>query len=321
MSSTAGPRPSPAKAPSLPDAAAAFLARLSAEKGYAGATLEAYGRDLAQFEDFLRERSKSLADPGGLTRRDVQGYLARLHRQGAARTSVARKLSALRSLFKDLMRRGLARKNPVAGLKNPKQPKRHPRALNVDQVMALLEAKVDPDPEGLRDLALAELLYGAGLRISEALALDVDDARRAGDALPIRGKGGKERLAVVTPAARKRLARYLEQRAAFGPAPAQQALFLGRRGGRLDRRQALRILQKLADLAGLPRQVHPHMLRHSFASHMLQAGADLRGVQELLGHERLSTTQRYTHLDMQHVMHVYDRCHPKAAAQDKDPEK
>jgi integrase/recombinase XerC len=299
----------------------AFLDRLSAEKGYAQATLQAYGRDLAQFEAFLQERSRSLASPDQVTRRDVQGYLARLHRQGAAKTSMARKLSALRSLFKDLLRREAVSRNPVAGLKNPKQAVRHPRTLNVDQVMALLEAKVDPDPEGLRDLALAELLYGSGLRVSEALSLDVDDVRRLGDALPIRGKGRKERLAVLTPAARRRLDRYLEQRAAFQPDDNEPALFLGRRGGRLDRRQAQRIMERLAGLAGLPPAVHPHMLRHSFASHMLQSGADLRGVQELLGHERLSTTQRYTHLDLQHVMRIYDACHPKAAGAEPDKKK
>jgi integrase/recombinase XerC len=319
MSSTGEPRPP--QTPSPPEPAASFLTRLSAEKGYSQATLDAYGRDLAQFEAYLQKRSKSLAAPDELTRRDVQGYLADLHRQGSAKTSVARKLSALRSLFKDLMRRGLARNNPVAGLKNPKQPKLHPRALNVDQAMALLDAKITPDPEGLRDLALAELLYGSGLRISEALSLNVEDLDRTGESLPIRGKGNKERLAVLTPASRTRLNRYMEQRGAFEPKQGEPALFLGARGKRLDRRQAARILEKLAALAGLPQHVHPHMLRHSFASHMLQGGADLRGVQELLGHERLSTTQRYTHLDLQHVMRVYDSCHPKAEGSKKNDRK
>jgi integrase/recombinase XerC len=319
MSSTEEPRPT--RTPRPPEPAASFLSRLSAEKGYSQATLDAYGRDLAQFEAYLQKRSKSLAKPDELTRRDVQGYLAGLHRQGVAKTSVARKLSALRSLFKDLMRHGLARNNPVAGLKNPKQPKLHPRALNVDQAMALLDAKITPDPEGLRDLALAELLYGSGLRISEALSLNVEDLDRTGESLPIRGKGNKERLAVLTPASRTRLNRYMEQRGAFEPKQGEPALFLGARGKRLDRRQAARILEKLAALAGLPQHVHPHMLRHSFASHMLQGGADLRGVQELLGHERLSTTQRYTHLDLQHVMRVYDSCHPKAEGSKKNDRK
>jgi integrase/recombinase XerC len=187
--------------------------------------------------------------------------------------------------------------------------------------MALLDAKITPDPEGLRDLALAELLYGSGLRISEALSLNVEDLDRTGESLPIRGKGNKERLAVLTPASRTRLNRYMEQRGAFEPKQGEPALFLGARGKRLDRRQAARILEKLAALAGLPQHVHPHMLRHSFASHMLQGGADLRGVQELLGHERLSTTQRYTHLDLQHVMRVYDSCHPKAEGSKKNDRK
>ncbi len=200
----------------------------------------------------------------------------------------------------------------MAGLRNPKQDKRHPKALNVDQALALLEAKLSPDPEGLRDLALAEMLYGAGLRVSEAFSLDIDDFDPASGFVRVMGKGGKERLAPLGRTALSRLARYVGQRGALLGDAKERALFLGLRGGRLDRRQAARIVQNLAGLAGLPQRISPHTLRHSFATHMLEAGADLRSVQELLGHERLSTTQRYTHLNLQHLMQTYDKAHPKA---------
>lgn len=176
----------------------------------------------------------------------------------------------------------------------------------------MMEVAVTPDPEGLRDIALAELLYGSGLRISEAIGLDLNDLDS--DVIRVVGKGSKERMVPLSGAAIKRIRRYIEQRHAFLKDDySEQALFLSVRAGkRLDRRQANRVIAKLAKLAGLPKDVHPHMLRHSFATHMLEAGADLRSVQELLGHENLTTTQRYTHLDMQHIMQVYDQAHPRS---------
>jgi len=200
----------------------------------------------------------------------------------------------------------------MAGIRNPKQEKRHPQVLNVDQAISVMEVALEPDPEGLRDIALAEVLYGSGLRISEAIGLDLNDLDS--DVIRVLGKGSKERIVPLSEAAMVRIRRYLEQRHAFIKDDySEQALFLSVRAGkRLDRRQANRIIAKLGRLAGLPKDLHPHMLRHSFATHMLEAGADLRSVQELLGHENLTTTQRYTHLDMQHVMQVYDQAHPRA---------
>ncbi len=301
-----------AKHPAIPDSVTAFLGHMAVEKGYSEATLAAYERDLIQFQIFLSTRKATLARPNALTRDHVRGYLADLHRKGVKKSSMARKLSSLRSFFKFLMAKGFATSNPVAGVSNPKQEIRHPKALNVDQALALMETGVEFGPEGLRDLALAELLYGAGLRISEALDLDLNDFDPDSGVLRVMGKGSKERLAPMGRVAVHCVSRYLDQRHAFEPAPSEQALFLGVRGGRLNRRQANRILEKMAALAGLPQGISPHTLRHSFATHMLESGADLRSVQELLGHERLSTTQRYTHLNMARLVQVYDKAHPRA---------
>ncbi|WP_419787692.1 tyrosine recombinase XerC [Pseudodesulfovibrio sp.] len=296
-----------------------FLGYLSVEKGYSKATVRAYGTDLEQFELFLERTKGTLEKPGRITREHVRGFLADLHRQSISKTSMGRKLSSLRAYFKYLMRHKVIGKDPMFGLHNPKQEKRNPQALNVDQAVSLMEAAVEPDPEGLRDIALAEVLYGSGLRISEALGLDLNDVDS--DVIRVVGKGSKERIVPLSDMAVQRLRRYMEQRhALLGDDYSEQALFLGSRTGtRLNRRQANRIVERLAKLAGLPTDVHPHMLRHSFATHLLEAGADLRSVQELLGHERLTTTQRYTHLDMQRLMQVYDRAHPRSGG-NSDPE-
>ena len=296
-----------------------FLAHLSVEKGYSEATIRAYGTDLDQFEAYLARVKRTLEKPGRINRDHVRGYLSELHRQALSKTSMGRKLSSLRAFFKYLARHKEIAKDPMSGIRNPKQEKRNPQALNVDQAVSLMEAAIEPDPEGLRDLALAEVLYGSGLRISEALGLDLNDVDS--DVIRVFGKGSKERIVPLSDMAVKRLRRYMEQRhALLGDDYSEQALFLGSRTGqRLNRRQANRIVERLAKLAGLPTDVHPHMLRHSFATHLLEAGADLRSVQELLGHERLTTTQRYTHLDMQRLMQVYDRAHPRSG-DDADPE-
>lgn len=297
---------------SLPDTAMAFLGWLAVEKGYSTATVSAYGRDLEQFEGFLDGRGLSLADPDSVDRTHVRSFMADLHRRKLAKTTVGRKLSSLRAFFKYMAKNGMAMSNPVAGVKNPKQEVHHPKALNVDQALALMEAKTGADPRSLRDMALAELLYGSGLRISEALGLSVDDVDTGSGVVRVLGKGSKERLCPLSEAGARRLDEYMAVRDEFTQSLTQTALFLGDRGGALQRRQANRILERLAKLAGLPEDVHPHMLRHSFASHLLEAGADLRSVQELLGHSRLTTTQRYTHLTMSKIMQSYDKAHPLA---------
>jgi len=291
-----------------------FLAYLSVEKGYSDATVRSYSTDLEQFADYLKRVKGNIEKPERLNRDHVRGYLADMHRTRLTKTSMGRKLSSLRAFFKYLQKHKVIAKSPAAGIHNPKQEKRHPQVLNVDQAVMMMEAAIEPDPEGLRDLALAELLYGSGLRISEAIGLDLNDVDS--DVIRVVGKGSKERIVPLSDASVKRIRRYMEQRhALLGDDYSEQALFLNvRKGKRLDRRQANRIVAKLARIAGLPKDVHPHMLRHSFATHMLEAGADLRSVQELLGHENLTTTQRYTHLDMQRIMQVYDQAHPLAGA-------
>ena len=306
------------KAEQLPDAALAFLGHLDVEKGYSAATMAAYGEDLGQFEAFLRTKGLTLDHPRAVSREHVQGFLAELHRRAVKKSSMARKLSSLRSLFRFLAKRGLVDVSPVQGVANPKQEQRHPRVLNVDQAFALVNPRATQadGPGGaarlLRDVALAELLYGSGLRISEALGLDVSDLDLASGVVRVEGKGAKERLAPLSDPAREALAAYLAARGALDPGNRERAVFLGVRGGRLDRRQAARIIADLGRMAGLPQKVSPHVLRHSFATHLLEAGADLRGVQELLGHARLSTTQRYTHLNLARIVEIYDQAHPGA---------
>ena len=317
MPSTTGGRAEPnpstqAEKSEQPRAVQIFLARQAVERGLSEHTVAAYGRDLAQLQAYLVQHGHGLDAPEQVTKTHLRGFVAELHRSGTAKSSVARKLSAVRAFFNHLRKTGVVDANPAEGLKNPKQDKRQPKTLNVDSALALMAAGVDPDPEGLRDLALAELLYGSGLRVSEALGLNLADMDLTQGLVRVMGKGGKERLAPLTGPSADRLRAWLDQRQAFNPKPSQQAVFVGARGGRLNRRQAGRIVDKLATLAGLPQHVHPHLLRHSFATHLLQDGADLRSVQELLGHARLSTTQRYTHLALSALTKVYDQAHPRA---------
>ncbi len=287
-----------------PEAVHRFLQGLTA-RGVAAATLEAYTADLQDVEAFLAQRGVSLAEPEGLTREMVLAYVAELHRRGLAKTTVARRLSALRTLIRFWLRHGLLTHDPAAGIRNPKQPRRQPRALNVDETFALLEGPEAEKAWTLRDAAFLELLYGSGLRVSEAIGLDVLHLDLAQGMVRVRGKGNKERLVPLSDASRRRLAVYLQGRQ-------QGPVFVDARGQRLTRHQAYRIVRRAAQQAGLRKPVSPHTLRHAFATHLLASGADVRGVQELLGHARISTTQRYTHVELAQALAVYDRCHPRA---------
>ncbi|WP_291323404.1 tyrosine recombinase XerC [Desulfonatronospira sp.] len=308
-------------ADNLPDEILAFLAHLDVEKGFAGATLEAYSQDLLQWEEFLQSTNKTCASPGEVVRADVHAFLVHMHNQGLAKSSMARKLSSLRSFFRFLLKNKTIRQNPCTGVKNPKQEKPQPGVLNVDQALELVQAELEPSPRNLRDLALAEVLYGSGLRVSEALGLDLDDVDQGQRLVRVQGKGRKERLAFLTQPGLERLVQYIAQRRAFEPGIREKALFLGMRGNRLHRRQAARIIQRLGLIFARAQGVSPHTLRHSFATHLLQAGADLRIVQELLGHSRISSTQRYTHLNLDQVMRTYDSAHPLAKGPVKTPGK
>lgn len=304
-----------------PDGVSMFLAHISLAKGYSEATLRAYATDLTLFEASLEKYGKSLNRPEEIVKKDVQRFVADLHLQKSSATSTGRRLSTLRGFFKFCARMRLVKINPTDGISNPKPAQRHPKILNVDQVFALLDTpekyrENTADPAAghalaLRDHTLAELLYGSGLRISEALSLDVSDVQGESGCIRVKGKGGKERLVPLSDACRKVLYEWLSARGTLAGTE-QQALFVGRRGGRLNRREAVRIMQLLCNEAGIPQHISPHTLRHSFATHLLEDGADMRSVQELLGHERLSTTQRYTHLNLSRLMAVYDKAHPKA---------
>ncbi len=296
-----------------------FKNYLEGQRGLAKATCEAYLRDVTDFERFLKERHNlSLRDLDRIDQNIVRQYLAELHRRGHKKTSISRRLSSLRSFFALLERKRLLATNPLTGISNPKVGRHHPRVLNVDQIMNILEAQEDPSPRGLRDRALLELLYGSGLRISEALALDLGDVDLSSRTIRVRGKGGKERLVPLTSKSRQFLQRYLEQREAFSPQRGERAFFLGMRGKRLNRREAYRIVDEYRKKAGVFYRIGPHTLRHSFATHLLEGGADLRSVQKLLGHSRLSTTQRYTHLTMGKIARIYDMAHPMSMGDTKE---
>ncbi len=303
----------------------AFLTWLEIQKGYSEATLKAYATDLSQCEAFLQEQGLSFDQAKSIDKNHIRKYIALLHKQALSKSSMARKLAALRAFFTYLQRVQVLEVSPMAGLRNPKQEQKHPKMLNVDQTFTMLASSAqkssvstqEQDALWARDRALAEILYGSGLRISEALQLDVGHFDLRLGFLRVLGKGKKERLCPLTDAAKEALQFWLELRKALAQ-PLENALFVGARGSRLNRRQATRIIAELCQKAGLDVSVSPHSLRHSFATHLLEAGADLRTVQELLGHSRLSTTQRYTSLTLEHLMQVYDGAHPRAQGSEKE---
>jgi integrase/recombinase XerC len=287
------------------DPVAAFLEHLAAERGASGHTLRSYGADLREFSDFLRREGA-----GGLPATDarlLRGYLAWLHRRGLARTSISRKLASVRSCLRFLVRRGWMARNPARDVRSPRPGRRLPSFLPKDESAALLDLGDRDSPLARRDAAIVELLYAAGLRVAECAGLDLDDLDRAQGTVRVLGKGRKERMVPVGEIALDALEAHLTARGtAKGP------LFRNARGGRLTARSIRDIVRRRARAAGLTRRVTPHTLRHTFATHMLGEGADLRLIQELLGHERLSTTQRYTHVSPESLMKVYDAAHPRA---------
>lgn len=289
-----------------------FAAHLAGERRASEHTRRAYRSDLAQYAAWLAEQKIPVCQA---TPAAVRGFLARAG-GSAGPVSLARKLSTLRSLYRYLVREGLAAANPARGVASPKRPRKLPEVLPEAEVAALVEAPAAGQPLALRDRAFLELLYASGLRVSELTGLSLPDLDLAGGLVRVVGKRRKERIVPVGRPAREALARWLEARPglAAGPEGARggEALFLNHRGGRLTSRSVARLLEKWVLAAGLPRHVHPHVLRHCFATHLLGNGADLRGIQELLGHASLSTTQRYTQVDWKRLAAVYDQAHPRA---------
>jgi integrase/recombinase XerC len=293
------------------DPVPAFLQYLAAERGASPHTLRSYAADLAERGRFLHA-----AKMGGLAAADartLRAYLAWLHGRGLAKSSIARKLATARSCFRFLARRGYIAANPARQVASPRLPRRLPSFLPKDESKELLDAPVEDSAAGRRDRALLELLYASGLRVAECCGLDVEDLDRRHGTVRVLGKGGKERVVPVGDAALDALDAYLSaaggrDRRGAGSGP----LFQNPRGGRLTTRSVRSIVRRRARAAGIARRVTPHTLRHTFATHLLGEGADLRLIQELLGHSRLSTTQRYTHVSPEHLMKVYDAAHPRA---------
>lgn len=285
-----------------------FLKALEAERGASPRTLAAYARDAAHFLDFLASEGVRSWEQVDVAR--ARRYLVRLAAV-RARATVARRLSALRHLFRFLVRTGRAPANPFRGLRAPRRGRRLPAFLSAAQVRALLEAPDPSTPAGLRDRALLELLYGSGLRVQEALSLRVADVA-SGRAVRVVGKGNRERVVLLTRAARAALDAYLQRGRPHLARPGVDALFVNFRGLALSARGAQLVVRRYARASLGPVRATPHTLRHTFATHLLDGGADLRAVQELLGHRSLQTTQVYTHTTRARLKEVYDRAHPRA---------
>ena len=288
-------------------AVAAFLRYLVAERAASEHTVRSYRTDLADCAAFLQRRGLgALPDADA---RVIRGYLADLHDRGLARTSIARRLATLRSFFRFLVRRKLARTNPAREVRTPSLPGRLPAHLPIDQSDALFRQRFGDDEASRRDRAILEVLYASGVRVAELSGLDLPDVDLREGGVRVLGKGRKERIVPLGAKAIEALRDYLGARES-----GQGPLFQNARGGRLTVRSLHRIVRARARAAGIAGRVTPHTLRHTFATHLLDAGADLRLIQELLGHARLTTTQRYTHVSADRLAKVYDAAHPRARA-------
>ena len=314
-----------------------FLEYLRLEKHFSDYTIKSYGADLIQFGQFLmgeigRGPSAPTQAPSEepLDQRQlvcdplkVREFLAYLYGQNYTKSTTARKLATLRSFYKFLVRRGILAVNPLSTIRTPKQEKRLPKCLDLEQVQKLLDAPGDADILSARDKAMLEVLYSSGIRVSELVELEMSDLDLQEGVLRVRGKGRKDRLTPIGSQAIKALQRYFEMRAIDSRSQVStcaQRCFLNKHGQSLSTRSVRRKLDKYLVTAGLDPGISPHTLRHSFATHLLNNGADLRSVQELLGHQSLSTTQIYTHLSTSRMKEVYDQAHPRAGETSMPPQ-
>jgi integrase/recombinase XerC len=280
------------------------------ERNASSHTIKAYSGDLQNFCAYVGSRNWNAIDHLA-----IRGFLSHLYERGLSKTSVARSLAAVRSLYRWLAQEGVVDQNPAALVATPKLAKKLPRVPTIEEMNSVLDGKM-PEAASFpeRDRMILELLYGCGIRNSELIGINLDDIRLSSEAILIRGKGKKERYVPFGGSVRAVLLSYLPLRSQKLAAGAKKtnALLINQRGGRLTTRSVGRIIKKIAVAKGLSPDVHPHTLRHAFGTHLLEEGADLRAIQEMLGHERLSTTQRYTQLSMKHVLAVYDQTHPRA---------
>ncbi|MCI0376441.1 MAG: tyrosine recombinase XerC [Gemmataceae bacterium] len=296
----------------MDEALAEFLRHLALEKNASALTVKSYREDLTQAITYWQAKQ-----PGQVTTRQARAFAAWLHDQGYSKATIARRIAAVRSWFKFLCRQGLLDANPADGLRNPRQEKKLPRFLTEEGLAKLLQTPKTGTWSGQRDQAILEGLYSAGLRVSELTGLNVGDLDLESGSAIVRGKGKKERLVFFGPDAVQALWRWLASRErklaqkSPGRKPAE-ALFLNKNGTRLTSRSVGRLLEKYLALAGLDPKASPHSLRHSFATHLLDHGADIRSVQELLGHRSLGTTQVYTHVTTKRLKDSYDKAHPRA---------
>jgi integrase/recombinase XerC len=281
-----------------------FISYLKDERGYSPNTVRAYRKDLEAFHAFAGK------DPPEVDITDIRGFVASRIRDGKSKTSVSRSLAALRTYFSYLYREGYIKLNPARFIPSPKKESRLPRFLSIDEIFGLVERPGDFGFVEIRDRAILELFYSSGLRVGEMASLKVEDLNLRDGLLKVMGKGRKERIIPLGGQAADALKRYLVERSLLRGK--SESLFLNRRGGPLTDRSIRRIVVKYARLAGLEGKISPHTLRHTFATHLLHEGADLRDIQELLGHSSLSSTQVYTHLDLRKLVDVYDSAHPLA---------
>ena len=297
------------------DAIPAFIDEMRYGRNCSPQTLRAYEADLRQFTAFAADylvRPLEEIEAGEPDHRAVRAWLSSLALSGSAKSSRGRKLSSLRSFFDYLLRRDALERNPARIVNAPKKEDRSPAFLTRGEAGTLLDEPFEDSPLGVRNRAMLELLYATGIRVGELVGIDVGDFDLTSGGLRVVGKGSKQREVVFGDHARRALEDYLKLRPALRPEPEQTALFLNHRGGRLTSRSVARILKARIRDVGLQRGISPHALRHSFATHMLNAGADIRSLQELLGHASLSTTQRYTRVGVEELMATYLKCHPRA---------
>jgi len=290
-------------------AIAAFLRHLERERNASPHTIRAYAQDLEQFRGHLGQELGREPDPRDVDHLLIRAFLARLHRAGLRKTSAARKLAGLRTFFRYLCREGVLRRNPARALLSPRTERRIPRRLEEGEVSALLDFPA-ATPQELRARAILELLYATGIRCSELVGLDLSDVDLEARMVRVLGKGRKERIVPFGTRAHEALSAYLGSREQARPTT--DALLINLRGGRLTDRSVRMIVAARVRQIALVKRLSPHTLRHSFATHLLERGADLRAIQELLGHVSLSTTQRYTHVNAHHLLEIYRKTHPRA---------
>ncbi len=291
-----------------------FLRYLSVERNASELTIKSYREDLLSLSEYLTEAIGENVRPGQVTPLDLRGYVAALHEAGYAKTSVARRLASLRSFYRFAQREGLVDSNPAKPLRNPRPDRSLPHFLSTDEIGRLLNAPAVDMPMGFRDRAILETMYSAGIRVSEAVGMNDGDLNFEQGIVRVRGKGKRERLAPLGSYATRALRRWLKARrlAADEPSDETAPVFVNKFGRRLTTRSVARLLEKHLKAAGLDARTTPHTLRHSFATHLLDRGADIRSVQELLGHKSLVTTQIYTHVSTVGLREAYEKAHPRA---------